>query len=109
MSDYIAELEATLQSARRQVRQGRQAKALKAGAPLLFEVIDGEISLVVNRAFADKPLDYDAYLSAHGEVKGIKRIRDLLTSKENDEVGAVQRDKDIEKTQKQIKDDQKQQ
>ena len=109
MAEYLDQLEATLQSARKRVRQGRDAKALKAGAPLLFEVIDGEISLVVNKAFADKPLDYDAYLSAHGEVKGIKRIRDLLTSKENDEPGAVEEVKAIEANQKQIKDDQKQQ
>lgn len=108
MSDYLTDLEKTLQSARQRVKQGRQAKALKAGAPLLFDIIDSEISLVVTRAFSEKPLDHDAYLSAHGEVKGIKRIRDLLTSKENDEIPASAEVTAIEENVKQLKDDQKQ-
>lgn len=105
---YTQELEEKLQAARKRVKAGQEVKALKDSAPSLFEIMDTEISLAVNRAFSDKPLDYDGYLSAHGEVKGIKRIRDLLNSKEAEEVQAVQEVKAIEGNLEQIKNDQKQ-
>jgi len=105
---YIEELESKLQAARKRVKSGREAKILKASAPTLFEIIDGEISLAVNRMTQDKPLDYDGYLSAHGEVKGIRRIRDLLNSKEAEEVQAAQEVTAIQDNLKQLKNDQKQ-
>jgi hypothetical protein len=109
MSDYLTQLEEKLQAARKRVKQAREMKALKTGAPTLLEIIDGEISLAVNRMTADKPLDHDAYLSAHGEVKGIRRIRNLIDAKEADEAAAVQEVDGIQDNVKQIKDDQKQQ
>ena len=83
-------------------------KALKAGAPTLFEIIDGEISLIINKMNQEKPLDYEAYLSAHGEAKGIRRIRDLVNSKEAEEIQASQEVTALTDNLKQIKDDQKQ-
>ena len=109
MSDYVAELEAKLKASRQRVKQGREMKALKTGAPTLFEIIDGEISLIINRMNQDKPLDYDAYLSAHGEAKGIRRIRDLINSKEAEEIQASQEVTVITDNLTQIKNDQKQQ
>lgn len=106
---YIRDLEATLAASRKRLKQGREVKALKESAPTLFEIIDGEISLAVNRAFAEKALDYDGYLSAHGEVKMGKRIRDLLNSKEAEAPQAQAEVKGIEENLKQIKDDKKQQ
>lgn len=82
MSDYTQELEEKLRSARKRVREGAEVSALKASAPTLFEIIDGEMSLAVNRAFSEKPLSHEEYLSAHGEVKGIRRIRNLIDAKE---------------------------
>ena len=106
---YTDELEAKLQSARQRVKQGREMKALKSSAPTLFEIIDTEISLAVNRAFGDKPLEYDAYVSVHGEVKGIRRIRDLINAKETGEALANQEVQALTEQVKQFKDDQKQQ
>jgi hypothetical protein len=107
MADYVSELEAKLKSTRQRLKQSREMKHLKAAAPTLFEIIDSEISLAVNRAFGDKPLEYDAYLSAHGEAKGMRRIRDLINSKEADEAQAVQEAKGIQDNLKQIRNDQK--
>jgi hypothetical protein len=107
--DYEQQLSQKLQSARTRVKQGREFKALKASAPSLFEIIDTEVSLILNRAFGEKPLDYDAYLSAHGEMKGIKRIRNLIDSKEAEEVQAAQEVQAIEGQLKQFQDDKKQQ
>lgn len=107
MATYQEELEAKLQAARARVKTGREMKALKAGAPALFEIIDGEITLAVNRAFGDKPLSYDEYVSAHGEVKGIRRIRNLIDSKEVEEVQTAQEVAAIQDTLKQFADDKK--
>lgn len=108
MADYMQELNDKLQAARARVKQGNEVKALKESAPTLFEIIDTEISLAVNRMNQDKPLSYDEYLSAHGEVKGIKRIRNLLDSKEAEAPAAQQEVKGIEDNIKQLKNDQKQ-
>lgn len=105
---YIDELEAKLQSSRNRVKQGREIKALKAGAPTLFEIIDTEISLEVNKGYGEKPLSYDEYLESHGAVRGIKRIRDLINSKEAEEVQAAQEVAAIQEQVKQFKDDKKQ-
>lgn len=109
MADYMQELNDKLQAARNRVKQGNEIKALKESAPTLFEIIDTEISLAVNRMTQDKALSYDEYLSAHGEVKGIKRIRNLLDSKEAEAPAAQQEVKGIQDNIKQIKNDQKQQ
>ena len=109
MDNYEHDLNAKLQAARKRLNQGKEIKALKASAPTLYEIIDGEISLVVNRTFGENPLSYDDYLSAHGELKGIKRIRNLLDSKEAEESVASQEVQAIEDNLKQIKDDKKQQ
>lgn len=109
MADYVQELQAKLQAAQERLKQGREMKALKAGAPTLLEIIDGEISLAVNRMTQEKPLAYEEYLSAHGEVRGIRRIRDLINSKEAEEVVSAQEVNSIQSNLKQIKDDKKQQ
>lgn len=90
MADYIQEMEEKLKASRARVKQGREMKALKASAPTLFEIIDTEISLAVNKMTQDKPLDYDEYISLHGQVVGIRRIRNLIDSREAEEVQASQ-------------------
>lgn len=109
MADYVSELEEKLKSTQKRLKASNQIKHVKSAAPLFFEIIDGEISLVLNRMTADKPLDYDAYLSAHGEIKGMKRIRDLVNSKEADGAVAQQEAEGIQQNLKQIKDDAKKQ
>jgi hypothetical protein len=109
MSDYIQEMQEKLEAARKRVKQGNQVKALKESAPTLFEIIDGEISLVVNRMTQPTPLPYDEYLSTHGQVVGIRKIRDLLNSKEAEAPAAAQEVSGLQDNIKQIKDDQKQQ
>ena len=86
MSDYTQDLAKKLEAARKRLRDAREIKALKSSAPTLFEIIDTEISLLANRALAgDKPLGYEEYLSAHGEMKMAKRIRNLIDGKEMEE------------------------
>lgn len=108
MADYMQEMEEKLQAARKRVKQGNEVKALKESAPTLFEIIDTEITLAVNRITQDKPADYDTYLSTHGEIVGIRKIRDLLNSKEVEAPAAQQEVEGIQENMKQIKDDQKQ-
>jgi hypothetical protein len=107
MADYMQELDEKLQAARKRLKQGNEVAALKQAAPTFFEIIDEEISLAVNRMNQDKPLPHDDYLSAHGEVKMGKRIRDLLNSKEVQAPQAQAEVQGIEANIKQIKDDQK--
>ena len=90
MSDYLNDLELKLDAARKRVRKGRQVKALKDAAPDLFEIIDGEISLELNRGYAEKPLTHEEYLESHGAVRGIRRIRNLMDSAEREEIAASQ-------------------
>lgn len=78
---YRQELEEQLVSARERIRQGREAKNLKDNSKVLYEIIDLEISLLVNEMAGGTPLDRDTYLDVHGQLKGIRRIRDLLESK----------------------------
>ena len=107
MSDYEQQLGKTLESARKRLRQGREMKTLKSAAPTLFEIIDAEISLEVNRGYGDKPLSYEEYLESHGAHRGIRRIRNLINAKEADEVMASQEVAAIEGNLEQIKNDQK--
>jgi len=107
--DYEQELQAKLKSLKDKVRQGREIKALKASAPSLVEIIDGEMSLLATRTFGSTPLSYDEYLSAHGEMKGIKRIRNLIDAKEVEETATAQQVTDIQNQLKQFADDKKQQ
>lgn len=100
---YIQDMEEKLKVARTRVKQGREIKALKQSAPTLFEIIDGEISLQLNKMTQDKPLDYDQYLSVHGQIVGIRRIRNLIDSKEVEEVQAAQEVKAIEDNIKLVK------
>jgi hypothetical protein len=106
MSDYTDTLERKLASARKRVRQGAEVKQLKANAPSLFEIIDGEISLIVNKAFGGTPLTHEEYLDYHGQHKGIMRIRALIDSKEAEEVAASQEVEAIEGQLNQFKNDQ---
>lgn len=106
---YVQQLEEKLEAARNRVKKGREFKNLKAGAPSLFEVIDGEISLAVNKMTQSTPLSYDEYLSVHGQVVGIRRIRDLINSKEIEEGQAAQEVKAIEDNIKLVKNEQRQQ
>lgn len=98
LSKYQSDLGKKLAAAQERVRTGRQVKALKQAAPDFFEIIDLEISLSVNRAFGDKPLPYDDYLTEHGKVAGMRRVRDLLNSKEAEEVAASQEVTAIQET-----------
>lgn len=109
MATYEEQLREKLKAAQSRVKTGREMKALKAGAPSLFEIIDGEITLAVNRAFGETPLSHDDYVSTHGEVKGIRRIRNLIDSKEVEEAQTAQEVKAIQETLKQFNDDKKQQ
>lgn len=90
MSDYVTQLNEKLVAARKRVKQGAEARALKESAPTLYEIIDGEISLAVNKMTQNEPLSHEQYLSAHGQVVGIRRIRDLLNAKESEEVTSAQ-------------------
>lgn len=107
MSDYTQDLAAKLEAARKRVRQGREVKALRDSAPTLFEIIDGELSLELNRGYGDKPLSYEDYLESHGAVRGIRRIRSLLDSKEAETVAASQEVEAIDSQLKQFRDDKK--
>ena len=108
MADYVQELSAKLEASRTRLKAGREMRALKDSAPTLFDIIDGEISLAVNKMTQPTPLSYDEYLSAHGEVKGIKRIRDLINSKEAEMVVAEQQVQAIEGQLEQFSNDKKQ-
>lgn len=108
MSDYIKNLNDKLVSARKRVRQGNEVRALKQSAPTLFEIIDTEISLEVNRGYSNTPLSHEEYLESHGAVRGIRRIRDLLNSKEAEAVSASQEADVIQDQIKQFEDDKKQ-
>lgn len=107
MADYVTELNKKLAAARTRVRQGREVKQLKASAPTLFEIIDGEISLELNRGYDIKPLSYEEYLESHGAVRGIKRIRSLLESKEAEEPAAHKEVEALDKQLEQFSDDKK--
>lgn len=108
MDTYVQELEKKLAAARGRVAKGNQIKALKASAPALFEIIDGEISLGLNKLTAEKALSYDDYLEIHGQIVGIRRIRDLLNSKEVEAPAASQEAEAIQTQLKQFDDDKKQ-
>jgi hypothetical protein len=104
---YEQELVAKLEAARKRVHQGRQVKALKDAAPDLFEIIHGEIKLILDKMTAPEPLTHDQYLSMHGQARGIAKIRDLLDSKEKEEVAASQEVAAIQGNLEQIRDDKK--
>ncbi len=109
--DYETQMREKLTAAQKRLKQGREAKALKDSAPTLYEILDGEISLIVNKVLllAETPVSYDEYLSLHGKVRGIMRVRNLLDSKEAEAVSAQQEVTAIQKNLKQIEDDKKQQ
>lgn len=107
MSEYQQQLDEKLKAARKRVRQGREIKALKKAAPTLFEIMDEEISLALNRMNGAVPLSRDEYLSEHGKVAGIKRIRNLIDSKEVEEPMASKEVATIQGQQKQFTDDKK--
>lgn len=104
---YIEDLEAKLQSSRTRLKAGNEMRALKDSAPTLFEIIDTEITLVVNKMTQATPLSYDEYLTTHGQVVGIRRIRDLINSKEAEAAQAQQEVQAIEGQLKQFSDDKK--
>lgn len=108
MADYIDDLNKKLASSRKRVRMGKEMAAIKASAPTLFEIIDGEITLAVSMMTKDTALSYDEYLDLHGKVVGMKRIRDLINAKEDDAVGAAQEVASIEGQLKQFKNDSQQ-
>lgn len=106
---YIEDLENKLVAARKRVSQGNEARALKDSAPTLYEIMDTEISLAVNKMTQKEPLSYEDYLSVHGQVVGIRSIRDLLHSKEVEAPAALQEADAIDKQLKQFKQDAKEQ
>lgn len=93
---YIEELEEKLKLTRARVRKGNQVKALKDAAPDLFDIIDTEISLEVNKMTQDTPLTHEQYLESHGAVRGIRRIRDLMNFAEKEAATASQEAKVVE-------------
>ena len=109
MSSYVQELEAKLAASRTRLAASREIIALKASAPTLFEIIDTEISLELNRGYGDTPLGYEEYLASHGAVRGIRRIRNLLDSKAAEEVVANQEVVSITEQLEQFSNDQEQQ
>ncbi len=98
--NYIQEMEEKLKAARKRVKQGREMNQLKASAPTLFEIIDGEISLIATKMTAPEPLTYEQYLDSPGQAVGIKRIRNLINSKS---VEAEQSAQEVEAIQDNIK------
>ena|SRR6478609_2961484 len=105
---YRQDLTGKLQAAQKRVKQGREVKALKESAPTLFEIIDTEISMEVNRGYGEKALSYEDYLESHGAVRGIKRIRNLLDSKEAEAVSSNEEVTILQKQLKTFDDEQKQ-
>lgn len=105
MSEYLDDLNKKLESARKRVRKGRQVKALKDAAPDLFEIIDGEITLEINKGYGEIPLTRDEYLESHGAVRALKRMRNLMDAAEKDEVAAAQEVKVINDQVEQFKKD----
>ena len=106
MADYVQEMQEKLKASRARLRQGREIKALKASAPTLFDIIDTEISLELNRGYDDKaPLSYEQYLESHGAVRGIRRIRNLIDAKESEEVQAAQEVEALEENIKLVSSD----
>ena len=107
-NSYRQDLGKKLEAARKRVRQGREFQALKVSAPSLFEVIDSEISMEVNRGYNDgSPLSYDDYLESHGAVRGLRRVRNLIDSKEAEAEVSAQEVEGIKETLKQFDNDQK--
>lgn len=107
MADFEQQLNEKLKAARKRVRQGREVKILKKSAPLLFEIMDTEISLSVNRMTGTKPLSHEDYLAEYGKVVGIRQVRSLLESKEVEEKAASDEALALDKQIKQFKDDKK--
>lgn len=93
MDDYIKNLTAKRDAARKRVNEGRAVKALKDNAPALFELIDTEISLALNRMTQPTPLSDRDYLAAHGEIKALQRIRSVLEAREVEEVAQAEQAK----------------
>lgn len=107
-NNYRQDLDAKLKAAQKRVRQGRELKALKESAPSLFEIIDGEISMEVNRGYGENPLSHEDYLESHGAVRGIRRIRNIIDAREAEEGVASQEVQGIQETLKQFDNDKKQ-
>lgn len=103
MADYRKELGARLASAQRRVRMGVIAKALNDSkdSVALFAIIDEEISVIANDILGTKPLDEKEYISKHGEMKGLKRLRQMIEyyGKDHDTAAA-----EVEVLRKQLKD-----
>lgn len=103
--DYQQQLSQKLEAAKKRVRQGQEIKALKGSAPTLFEIIDGEVSMLVNQMTQPEPLSYEEYLSKHGQARGFLRIRNLIDSKEAEADSAAQEVEAIKDTLKTIQDE----
>lgn len=108
MSDYKTQLNEKLAAAQARLKQGREVKQLKASSPTLFEIMDTEISLAVNKMTQEEPLSDRDYLQAHGYVRGIMKIRNLLNSKEAEEASTSKEVEAIQGQLEQFEDDKKQ-
>lgn len=100
----MQELNDKLNAARKRVNKSRNFKAIQEASPDLLEVMDLEVSLALNRMTADEALSYDEYLSEHGVVKGIRKIRNLMNSAIAEEQSASNEVNEIEKQIKSIKE-----
>lgn len=108
MADYQQELVKKLASAKKRVAQGVELRALRQSAPSLFEIIDVEIKNILAKMTSETPLSYDEYLSAHGQARGISKIRNVIEARENDTQQAGEEARAIEEQLKQFEDDKKQ-
>src|SRR5690349_8586155 len=89
MEKYQKELVEKLAAAQKRVRQGRAVKALKDNAPDLFEIIDIEITLGLNKLTQPEPLSDREHLATHGYIKGLQKARDIMNAVEKQEVSAA--------------------
>ena len=104
MSDYITDLTASLERNRKKIKDSRSIRVFKEGVPVIFDVIDGEISLIVNQMTAKEPLDRDIYLERHGRIRALTDLRRLLDVKADEGDTLVETVKSQEAQLKQVTD-----
>ena len=80
MSDYRTEVERMLKAAQKRLARARKAKQFKADDSIIVEIISDRVSELLTGMTAKEPLDDRAYLSAHGEIRGLKYILSMLDS-----------------------------
>lgn len=102
---YIRDLEATLAVEKKKVRDAVAARQFSSDTTgkVLLDIVDKEISLLLNKMAKKNPLSDREYLSAHGGIMALKEIRLTLKGKENDYERAKQQSEAAETQLKQVK------